>query len=147
MSNYLDRFRLSPQALWNLPLLWSNTEQMSEPFLQLQNFSWAELAVHWPRFSQRNAPSLAPPDGPCEYLAASLLLRVYLLCGLVEFFGGFFLVLAKERQLCRVSETLDAQQSILPTPPPLSPPPCKKRTKIFNIFCRIVSSSLYEYHV
>lgn len=135
MSNYLDRFRLSPQALWNLPLLWSNTEQMSEPFLQLQNFSWAELAVHWPRFSQRNAPSLAPPpNGPCEYLAASLLLRVYLLCGLVEFFF-FFLVLATERQLCRVSETLDAQQSILEisysSNPPTPTPTLQKKNKDF----------------
>lgn len=85
VSNYLNRFRLSPQALWNLPLLWSNTEQMSDRCSSRTSSGWSSPYIG--HVFLRETP---PLDGPCEYLAECLLLRVYLHCGLVEFFFFFF---------------------------------------------------------
>lgn len=136
MSNYLNHFRLSPQALWNLPLLCSNTEQMSDSSSRTSSGRSLPYIGHV-FFSCRET---SPLDSPCENLAASLL-RVYLLCGLVEFFGGF---LATERRLCRVSEPFDAQQSIWRSrvPPNHQLPPCKKKKEQRFLISSTVSVEL-----
>lgn len=130
MSNYLNRFRLSPQALWNLPLLWSNTEQMSDRCSSSTSSGRSSPYIYHVFLRE-----MSPLDGPCEHLAASLLLRVYLLCGLVEFFFFFW----QQKDVCAAflnrlthSRALGDLAFIQTT----DPHPAKKRTKVFNIFCR-----------